>query len=212
MTIIWCMVSELSSATERILCYFGLFFALLSHNNPKKSKFWESEKNAWRYYYFTQVHHRWQLYVVWFLRYEAWQNFLSSWTVFCPLTPLTTPKIKILKTWKKKEKKHLEISSFYTSVPKNHEHILYCSWDMACDRCNYYFSFWAIFCPFTPPPPTNNPKNQNFEKMKNMPGYHHFTICVQKIMIRSYTVPEIWCMTDRWTDGWKKWHRGGCPT
>ena len=26
---------------------------------------------------------------------------------------------------------------------------------MACDRCNCYFSFWAIFCPFT--------KRQNFE-------------------------------------------------
>ena len=29
------------------------------------------------------------------------QNFLSFWTVFCPFTPLTTWKIKILKNWKK---------------------------------------------------------------------------------------------------------------
>ena len=28
-------------------------------------------------------------------------------------------------------------------------------------------SFWAIFLPFDPP---NNPKNQNFEKMKQTPG------------------------------------------
>ena len=33
---------------------------------------------------------------------------------------------------------------------KNHDHMLYFSWDMARDRCNCYFSFWAIFCPFTP--------------------------------------------------------------
>ena len=42
------------------------------------------------------------------------QNFLSFWTVFCPFTPLTTRKINILKNWKKS----LEISSFYTCVPK----------------------------------------------------------------------------------------------
>ena len=42
---------------------------------------------------------------------------------------------------------------------KNHDHMLYCSWDMAFDRCNCYFSFWAFFCPFTPctPPPPAPP-------------------------------------------------------
>ena len=32
---------------------------------------------------------------------------------------------------------------------KNHDHILYCSWNMVRDRCDWYFSFWAIFCLFT---------------------------------------------------------------
>ena len=27
--------------------------------------------------------------------------------------------------------------------------MLHCPWDVVCDRCNCYFSFWAIFCPFT---------------------------------------------------------------
>ena len=27
--------------------------------------------------------------------------------------------------------------------------MLYCSWDMVRDRCNCYFWFWAMFCPFT---------------------------------------------------------------
>ena len=40
--------------------------------------------------------------------------FLSSWTIFCLFTPLATQKIKISKKWKKS----LEISSFYTCVPK----------------------------------------------------------------------------------------------
>ena len=52
------------------------------------------------------------------MMYRSWdmecdrQNFLSSWTVFCPFTALTTWKIKILQKWKK----HLEILTFYTSV------------------------------------------------------------------------------------------------
>ena len=30
----------------------------------------------------------------------------------------------------------------------NHDYLLYCSSDMACDGCNC-FSFWTICCPFT---------------------------------------------------------------
>ena len=39
--------------------------------------------------------------------------FLSSWAIFCLFTPLTVQKVKISKN----EKKHMEISSFYTIVP-----------------------------------------------------------------------------------------------
>ena len=54
------------------------------------------------------------------MMYGSWdierdrQIFFSIWIVFCPFTPLKTWKIKILKKWKK----HLQISSFYTRVPK----------------------------------------------------------------------------------------------
>ena len=78
-----------------------------------------------------------------------WQNFLSFWTVSCPFIlpspPPTTQKIKILKKWKK----HLEMSSFSTCVPK-----IIIIWYMLpeimeCHRQNI-LSLWAIFCPFTP--------------------------------------------------------------
>ena len=53
---------------------------------------------------------------------------------------------------------------------KNHDYMLYCSSDMACDRSNCYFSSWVIFCPFTP----NGPKNQKLKKTeKNTWRYHH---------------------------------------
>ena len=72
--------------------------------------------------------------------YGSWEmkhkrhNFLSLWTIFYPFT-LLTQKIKILKKWEK----HLEICT------KNHDYMLYYSWDMALDWCKFYFSFWAIF-------------------------------------------------------------------
>ena len=44
--------------------------------------------------------------------------------------------------------------------------MMHCSSDKECNGQNF-LSFWAVLCPFTPP---NNPKNQNFGKMKKLPG------------------------------------------
>ena len=97
---------------------------------------------------------------------------------------------------------------------KNHDHMLYCSCDMARDRCNCYFSFWAILCSFNP---LTAQKIKRKKKKKNPVRYHHFTR-VPKIKIRWCMLPEIWCTTDRQTDGrtdrqmdgqadgQKKWH------
>ena len=92
------------------------------------------------------------------------QFFFSLWAIFCLFTPLTTQKINILK----KGKIYLEIS-FYTSVP-NHNQMLHCSWDMACNRLIVIFHF-EIFFDLPPPPPfpfppPNSPKKQNLRKMK----------------------------------------------
>ena len=107
-------------------------------------------------------------------------NFLLFWTIFCPFTLLKTKKIKILKKWKKQ----LEILSFYTSVPQ-----IIITWhiaqDMACDRCNCYFSFWGIFCRFT------CLKNENFKKWKKRLEISSFYTSVTKIMIIWYIVQEM---------------------
>ena len=51
--IIWHTVSEIWCMTGAIVIFhFGLFFSLLP---PKKSKFKETEKIAWRYHHFTHV-------------------------------------------------------------------------------------------------------------------------------------------------------------
>ena len=95
-------------------------------------------------------------------------QFLALLPPAPPPPPLTTPKKKISQKWKKVPGG----INILHKCTKNHDHMLYCSWDIVCDRCNY-FSFWAIFCPFTPPPPpspSNSLKNQNFKKMKKTPG------------------------------------------
>ena len=64
---------------------------------------------------------------------------------------------------------------------------------MVHDRHNY-FSFWAIFCSFTP---LTAQKNKNFTKMKKKKKPGDIIIlhkCIPKIMIICYIVPKIWCV------------------
>ena len=60
-------------------------------------------------------------------------NFLSSWTVFCLFTPLTTRKTKILKKMNKTSE-DIIILHMCTS---NNNHTMYGSWDMTCGRQNF---------------------------------------------------------------------------
>ena len=124
-------------------------------------------------------------------------NF-SFWTFFCPFTPLTAQKMKI----SKKSKKHLEISSFYTSVPELMI-ICHCSWDMVCDRCNFFFILG--FFPFPLPP--NSPKNKNFKKMKKKQKLRDIII-LHTCIYQKLWLDDVWFLRygmrwmDRQTDGW----------
>ena len=94
--------------------HFGPFFALLPPYRPRKSKFWKNEKNIRRYYHFTNV--KWQSYDVWFLRYGVQQTeffvILDQFLQFYPPNKTKNLNFEIIK------KKHLEILSVYTCVPK----------------------------------------------------------------------------------------------
>ena len=82
----------------------------------------KNEKSTGRYHHFTHVYHKWQSYDVWFLRYGVqWTEFFVILDHFFPFTPITTQKIKTSTKWKK----HLDISSFYTSVSKKKKMIIY---------------------------------------------------------------------------------------
>ena len=123
----------------------------------------------------------------------------------------------------------MEIPSFYTSLPW-----MTTIWCMVLEaRQTEFFANFGHFLLFYT---TNNPKNQNFDKMKkrwhlhfeffsalspsNIPKNQNLIknektyTCVPKIMIRWCTVSEIWCAKDRRTyrrmdgrtDRRKKWH------
>ena len=64
---------------------------------------------------------------------------------------------------------------------KNHDHMLYCSCDMAHDRCNCYFSFWAIFCSFNPLPAQKIKRKKKEKKSCEIPSLY---TCAPKIKIR----------------------------
>ena len=58
MMIIWSMVPEISSTTDRIFSHFGPFFALFYLLTPTTQRikvFKKWKKNTWRYHHLTQV-------------------------------------------------------------------------------------------------------------------------------------------------------------
>ena len=165
--------------TNIIFCQLGgLFFALIPPNQPKKSKFWKTEKSNQRYNHFTHMSHKWHSYDVWFLRYEAWQTkFFVSLDCFFPFYPSNNQKNQ---NFEKLKKNPGDIIILH-KCPKNHDHMLYYSWDMARNGWNCY-SLKFLW---------------NEKKTLEISSFY---ICVPKIMIRRCTVPEIWCVIDGQTD------------
>ena len=116
---------------------------------------------------------------------------------FLPFYPPNSPKNQ---NFEKMKKNPGDIIILHMCT-KNYDQMMYGSWDMVHDRCNCYFSFWSIFCPFTP---LTNEKIKILKKWKTLLEISLFYICVPKIMIRWCMVPEIWCVTDRRTNRRKK--------
>ena len=104
-----------------------------------------------------------------------------------PLLPPNLPKNQNFGKIKKKPKDII----IFNRCTKIYDQMMYGSWDMVCDRCNCYFSFWAII--FTP---LSAQKVKILKKWKKCMDISSFYIGVPKIMIRWCTVPEIWCVTD----------------
>ena len=60
MRIIWCLVREILSATDRTFCHFGPFSPFYSLNNLKNENFEKMKKSLGDIIIFTHVYHKWQ--------------------------------------------------------------------------------------------------------------------------------------------------------
>ena len=138
------------------------FFVILGHflsfyhpfappNDLKKSKFWKRKRKKcldilsfYTYMYSINEHH--MIYGFWNLRCDR-QKVLSFWVIFCPFSPLTTQKIKILKL--KKAPGDIIILHICTI---HDNHMMYVSWEMEREGQNL-LSLWTNSYPFTPLPP-----------------------------------------------------------
>ena len=146
--------------------------------------------------------------LIWYTVPEIWHatNLIVIFhfgLFFALLPPNLATKWKLQKKWKKP----LEISSFYTSVPKI---LIICYtvpkiWQVTDVIVIFHFGlFFGLLSP-------QQPKKSKFlKKWKKHLEILSFYTCVPKIMIRWCTVPEKWCVTDGRME--KKTHRGGCPT
>ena len=154
-----------------------------------KIKILKKWKSTWRYHYFMQVYHKWQSYDVWFLECEMWgTEFFAILGLFLPFYNTNNPKNQNFE----KMKKTLGDIIILHKCTKNHNHMLYYSWDMAHNGCNFYFSFRAIFCPFTSLTAWKIKIYKKWKKHLEISFYN----TASKIMIICYTVPEIWRLTD----------------
>ena len=137
-----------------------------------KIKNLKNEKICRKYHHFTHVYQKSQSCDVWFLRYRVRQkDFLSFWAIFFRFTHPTND----LKN-QTYEKKIIKWDNHYDVW-----FLRYGAWQTKL------FVFLDRFLPFYP---SSNPKNQNFEKMKNKSGdiiiLHMCTISDNHIMYGSW--------------------------
>ena len=137
-----------SACTDIIFCHFRSFFALMPHYWSWKLKFGKTVKKHQEILSFYTHVPLIKIICTLDMMYGSWdmkfnrQNYFVILGHFCPL-PSNILKNENIKNGKTPRDKCTKKS--YTSVPKNHDHLLYCSRDVARDRCNFYSSFWAIF-------------------------------------------------------------------
>ena len=79
----------------------GHFLPFQPLDNLENQNF-NTEKNTWRYYHFTHLHHKWQSYDVWFLRYGVQQTeFFVILDHFLPFYPPMDPENQNFEKMKK---------------------------------------------------------------------------------------------------------------
>ena len=208
--IIWCMMyaSWDMECDRQFFVISGHFLPFYLPNKPENQNFEKNERNTWRYHHFTQVYHEWQSYDLWSWDMNEVQqtNFFVILGHFLPFYPTNNPKNLNFEKMKKTPGGIIILHK----CSKYHDHMPYCSWDMAHDGCNFYFSFRAVFGPFTPLTTwILHMCTKNYGEMM-----YGSWVMVRDGRTDRWTDGQTDRQTDRWTHGRteKVTYRSGCPT
>ena len=129
-----------------ILCHFWPFLTFYPPNIPKNQNFEKMKKKVWRCHHFTHVYQKSQSCDACFLRHhfiilghflhfnptnnQKNQNILSIFFFFSPPPPPNSLKNQNFE----KIKKPGDIIILHIMCTKNYDHMMYCFWDLVCDR------------------------------------------------------------------------------
>ena len=178
MTIIWYMVPEKSTSTDRFFVILGHFCSSTPVTAQKMKILQKLKKHLEISSFYTSVP---KIMIISYIVSEIWHMadvmFIFHFGLFFAVLPPNSLKNQNFKKWKK----YYEDIIILHKCTKTQDHMLYCSWDMIHDTCNFYFSFWAFFCPFTP---LTAQKIKISQKLKKSLEISSFYMCVTKIMIR----------------------------
>ena len=169
---------------QNFLSFWTIFCPFTTLKPQKNQNFEKIKKKPWRYYHFTQVYQKWWSYAILFLRYDTWHVIIFHFGPFFALFPPNNLKNENFK----KMKKQLEITSFYTSVPKImiRWYTVPEIWHMMDGIVTFLFGLFFVLLFL------NSPKNQISRKWKKSLDILSFYTCAPQIMIRWCTVMEQW--------------------
>ena len=179
------MLTQIGSATDTIFCHFRLFLLFYPNYWPWKLKLGKNVNNTWRYYLLHKctINQDHMMYVSWDIKCKG-QSFFSFWVIFA-LWPSWQPKKS--KFWKNEENSR----RYYHFKHEYHKWKLYDAWFLRYGTWQTeFFSHFGPFLTFYNSLPPNDSENQNFEKMKKLPGdifiLHKCTINDNHMIYRSW--------------------------
>ena len=177
---------------HNFLSFWNVFYPFIAPTPSviiQKNKILKKWKSIWTYHFklvWKKLDH--MMYAYSDMDYNR-HNFLSFQAILYSFTRLLTTKISI---WKRCKKTTGDIIILHMCT-SNQNHIMYGSWDKKCKGQ----SFFVILGHFLLLAPPNNPKNQNFEKIKKHLEILSFYTSAPQMTIIFCIVPEISSMADR---------------
>ena len=132
-------VPEIWCVRDVTIFHYGLFFALSPPSTAQKIKNLKNMKKTQEISsFYTSTP---KICYSWDIVHDGCNCCFSYWAIFCPFN-LPLPSSPKNENINKMNRTHGDIIILHKCI-KNHDYMLYCSWDMMHDGCNCYFWFWV---------------------------------------------------------------------